>query len=74
MNQDPYAMSQELIEAQTRISELMVALERMVEQRDNAVDAAESIHKELEAMRIMHMKSKADIDRLRIHLQQGIEL
>jgi hypothetical protein len=37
MTGDTYAMSQEIIELQTRVSELMVALERVTEQRDNAL-------------------------------------
>ena len=51
MTGDTFAMSQEIIELQTRVSELMVAVERVTEQRDNAVDAAESLHTELEACR-----------------------
>ena len=74
MTGDTYAMSQEIIELQTRVSELMVAVERVTEQRDNAVDSAESLHKELESTRAMLARSSAQIDRLRIHLQQGIEL
>ena len=46
MTGDPYAMSQEIVELQIRVSELMVAVERITEQRDNAVDAAESLHKD----------------------------
>ena len=74
MTGDTYAMSQEIIELQTRVSELMVAVERVTEQRDNAVDSSESLHKELESTRAMLARSSAQIDRLRIHLQQGIEL
>ena len=74
MTGDTFAMSQEIIELQTRVSELMVAVERVTEQRDNAVDAAESLHTELESTRTMLARSSAQIDRLRIHLQQGIEL
>ena len=74
MTADTFAMSQEIIELQTRVSELMVALERVTEQRDNAVDAAESLHEELEACRERIKSLGGQLDRLRIHLQQGIEL
>ena len=74
MTGDPYAMSQEIVELQIRVSELMVAVERVTEQRDNAVDAAESLHKELEATKMHLQKAHADVSRLRIHIQQGIEL
>ncbi len=74
MTGDTYAMSQEIIELQTRVSELMVAVERVTEQRDHAVDAAESLHKELEDTKYRLSITSAYVDRLRIHLQQGIEL
>ena len=74
MTGDPYAMSQEIVELQIRVSELMVAVERITEQRDNAVDAAESLHKELEACRIHLQEAHANVSRLRVHIQQGIEL
>ena len=74
MTGDTFAMSQEIIELQTRVSELMVALERVTEQRDNAVDSAESLHTELEACRERIKLLGGQLDRLRIHLQQGIEL
>ena len=74
MTGDTFAMSQEIIELQTRVSELMVAVERVTEQRDNAVDSAESLHKELEDTKFRLSITSAYVDRLRIHLQQGIEL
>ena len=74
MTGDTYAMSQEIIELQTRVSELMVAVERVTEQRDHAVDAAETLHKELEDTKFRLSITSAYVDRLRIHLQQGIEL
>ena len=74
MTGDTFAMSQEIIELQTRVSELMVAVERVTEQRDNAVDAAESLHQELEDTKFRLSITSAYVDRLRIHLQQGIEL
>ena len=74
MTGDPYAMSQEIVELQIRVSELMVAVERITEQRDNAVDAAESLHQELEATKFTMKVLSSQTDRLRIPLQQGIEL
>ena len=52
----------------------MVAVERVTEQRDNALDSAESLHTELEASRERIKSLGGQLDRLRIHLQQGIEL
>ena len=74
MTGDTFAMSQETIELQTRVAELSVALERVTEQRDNALDAAESLLKEVDACRDRIKILGGQLDRLRIHLQQGIEL
>ncbi len=74
MTGDTFAMSQEIIELQTRVAELSVALERVTEQRDNALDAAESLLKEVDACRDRIKILGGQLDRLRIHLQQGIEL
>ena len=74
MTGDTVAMSQEIIELQTRVAELSVALERVTEQRDNALDAAESLHKEVDACRDRIKILGGQLDRLRIHIQQGIEL
>jgi chromosome segregation ATPase len=74
MNGDTYAMTQEIVELQTRVAELSVALEHMTEQRNNALDAAESLHKELQDCKIRLASTNAYLDRLRLHLQQGIEL
>ncbi len=74
MTGDTFAMSQEIIELQTRVAELSVALERVTEQRDNALDAAESLHKEVDACRDRIKILGGQLDRLRIHFQQGIEL
>ena len=74
MTGDTFAMSQEIIELQTRVSELSVAVERVTEQRDHAVDAAQSMHKELDDCKFRLAATNAYLDRLRLHLQQGIEL
>lgn len=74
MTADIYAMSQEIIELQTRVAELSVALESVTEQRNNALDTAQSLHKELEGCRIHLQEAHANVSRLRVHIQQGIEL
>jgi predicted nucleic acid-binding Zn-ribbon protein len=74
MTGDTYAMSQEIIELQTRVAELSVALERVTEQRDNAVDAAESLHQELEATKTHLREAHATVSRLRVYIAQGVEL
>ena len=74
MTADPYAMSQEIVELQSRVAELSVALETVTEQRDNALDAAQSLHKELETCRIHLQEAHANVSRLRVHIQQGVEL
>ena len=74
MTGDTYAMSQEIVELQTRVAELSVALERVTEQRDNAVDAAESLHQELEATKIHLREAHATVSRLRVYIAQGVEL
>ena len=51
MTADPFAMSQEIIELQTRVAELSVALETVTQQRDDFRDAADSLHSELEISR-----------------------
>ena len=74
MTADPYAMSQEIIELQTRVAELSTALETVTEQRDHAVDSAQSLFKELDSCHAMLVNLRSQMDRLRLHLQQGIEL
>jgi len=67
-------MSQEIAELQTRVAELSVALERVTEHRDEALDTAKSLHQELEATRLHLQKAHADVSRLRVHIAQGVEL
>ena len=71
---DPYQLQAEIIELQTRVAELSNALERMRNDREAALDAAQSLHSELEMCRIEGKNLKAAIDRLRLHIQQGVEL
>lgn len=74
MTADPFAMSQEIIELQSRIAELSVALETVTQQRDDCRDAADSLHSELEISRRRLSEVSGIVDRLRLHIQQGIEL
>jgi uncharacterized coiled-coil DUF342 family protein len=60
MSYDYDALRQELQEAQFRISELSTALEQMREQRD--------------LLREKLRSTTAKVDRLQLHLQQGVEL
>jgi chromosome segregation ATPase len=74
MTGDTYAMTQEIVELQTRVAELSVALERVTEQRDNALDAAQSLHAELDATKTHLREAHATVSRLRVHIAQGVEL
>ena len=74
MTADPFAMSQEIIELQSRVAELSVALETVTQQRDDFLDAADSLHSELEISRRRLSEVSGIVDRLRLHIQQGIEL
>ncbi len=74
MTADIYAMSQEIIELQTRVAELSVALETVTEQRDSNRDIADSLFVELESTKAKLAIANSVIDRLRLHIQQGIEL
>ena len=74
MTADPYAMSQEINELQTRIAELSLSLETVTQQRDDCRDAADSLHSELEISRRRLSEVSSIVDRLRLHIQQGIEL
>lgn len=64
----------EIEEWQTRVDDLRVALDRVREERDNLKDAAASLAVELEMLKKMHRQATATVERLRLHIQQGIEL
>ena len=49
-------------------------IERLVKQLDNAKDTAESLMVELDAAKAKLAAANATVDRLRLHIQQGIEL
>ena len=74
MTADPYAMSQEIIELQSRVAELSVALETVTQQRDDCRDISDSIYIELESTKAKLAIANSVVDRLRLHIQQGIEL
>jgi len=74
MTADIYAMTQEVNELQTRVAELSVALETVTEQRDSNRDISDSIYVELESTKAKLAIANSVIDRLRLHIQQGIEL
>jgi two-component sensor histidine kinase len=74
MTGDTYAMSQEIVELQTRVAELSVALELVTQQRDDDRTNCVSLHQELEACKVHLREAHALISRLRVHIQQGVEL
>ena len=74
MTADPFAMSQEIIELQSRVAELSVALEIVTQQRDDCRDISDSIYIELESTKAKLAIANSVVDRLRLHIQQGIEL
>ena len=74
MTADIYAMSQEIIELQTRVAELSVALETVTEQRDSNRDISDSIYVELESTKAKLAIANSVVDRLRLYIAQGVEL
>jgi chromosome segregation ATPase len=61
-------------ELELRVNDLQNALARVIEERDNYRDTADSLFKELEACRATLVQANSDITRLRIFLAQGAEL
>lgn len=74
MTEDLNAIRMENWELQTRVAELSVALESVRQEREDAMDNANSLHRELEKFRIEVRQLQAIVDRLRLHIQQGVEL
>ena len=64
----------ELEEWQARVDELRVALDRVREERDNLKDAAASLAVELDKTKVALKAAATTVERLRLHIQQGIEL
>lgn len=61
-------------ELEQRIAELNTALDLMREDRDAKKDAADSLWHELQNVTNQLKQANATVDRLRLHIQQGIEL
>jgi len=61
-------------ELELRVNDLQNALTRVIEERDNYKDTADSLFKELEACRTTLTQANSDISRLRVYLAQGAEL
>jgi len=49
-------------------------IERLVKQLDHAKDVSGSLHAELDLVKAKFAVASATVDRLRLHIQQGIEL
>ena len=74
MSYDPDMLRQMNEEAQLRIAELSNALQDAALARDNFKDAAESLMIELDAHKRKVRELEATVSRLRLHIQQGVEL
>ena len=74
MSYDPDALRQMNEEAQMRIAELSSALSLVTDQRDNIQDSLDSAIRELDAYK-QHVSSlTTTVERLRLHIAQGVEL
>ena len=74
MTYDIDALRQMNEEAQLRISELSVALAHVTEQRDNLEDSLTASIRETDAAKAQIAVLTATVERLRLHIQQGVEL
>ncbi len=74
MSYDPDMLRAMNEEAQLRIAELSNALQDATVARDNFKDAAESLMIELDAYKRKVRELEATVQRLRLHIQQGVEL
>jgi hypothetical protein len=74
MTYDPDALRQMNEEAQLRIAELSTALGNVTEQRDNLEDSLTAAIREVDAYKAHVAQLTATIERLRLHIQQGVEL
>ena len=74
MSYDPDALRLMHDEAQLRIAELSTALSIVTDQRNNLEDSLQAAMRELDS-KDSHIKSLGSvIDRLRVHIAQGLEL
>jgi chromosome segregation ATPase len=74
MSYDQDALRQMNEEAQIRISELSTALATVTEQRDNLQDSLNAAINEMDAHKTQIQHLTTTIERLRLHIQQGVEL
>jgi septal ring factor EnvC (AmiA/AmiB activator) len=74
MTYDPDALRQMNEEAQLRIAELSTALGNVTEQRDKLEDSLTAAIREVDAYKAHVAQLTATIERLRLHIQQGVEL
>jgi len=74
MSYDPDALRQMNEEAQMRIAELSSALSLVTDQRDNIQDSLTAAIREVDAYKQQIASLTATIERLRLHIQQGVEL
>jgi predicted nucleic acid-binding Zn-ribbon protein len=74
MTYDIDALRQMNEEAQLRIAELSTALAMVTEQRDNLEDSLTAAIREVDAYKQQTASLTATIERLRLHIQQGVEL
>lgn len=59
---------------QARTDDMQVSLERVREERDELVVRVRDLYSQNEILSAELRAAKAQIDRLRLHLQQGVEL
>jgi predicted nucleic acid-binding Zn-ribbon protein len=74
MTYDPDMLRQMNEEAQLRIAELSTALSNVTEQRDNLEDSLTAAIREVDAYKAHVAQLTATVERLRLHIQQGVEL
>ena len=74
MTYDTDALRQMNEEAQLRIAELSTALAHVTEQRDNLEDSITAAIREVDAHKAHIAQLNTTIERLRLHIQQGVEL
>jgi len=74
MTYDIDALRQMNEEAQLRIAELSTALAMVTEQRDNLEDSLTAAIREVDAYKQQTASLTATIERLRLHIAQGVEL
>jgi predicted nucleic acid-binding Zn-ribbon protein len=74
MTYDPDALRLMHDEAQTRIAELSTALSIVTDQRNNLEDSLQAAIKELFHKDTQITQLNSTVERLRVHIAQGIEL